>query len=96
MSKQGVPYTSPYLYVTIQASKEMQKLSRALGLDPLSRKKLGIRITKPREVAKPDLGKEVPVPNPKPAIAADVRDALNGRGRPGSRRRQAAPLGTII
>lgn len=40
-SKEGGLYRSPYLDVAIQAAKEMQNLSRALGLDAVSRKKLG-------------------------------------------------------
>jgi P27 family predicted phage terminase small subunit len=42
-SKQGGLYRSPYLDVVNHASKEMQKLAKSLGLDPMSRKKLGIR-----------------------------------------------------
>ena len=45
-SKQGGLYRSPYLDVAIQASNEMQKLSRMLGLNAMSQKKLGIRIPK--------------------------------------------------
>jgi P27 family predicted phage terminase small subunit len=41
-SKQGGLYRSPFLDVVNQASKEMQKLAKSLGLDPMSRKKLGI------------------------------------------------------
>jgi P27 family predicted phage terminase small subunit len=75
-NKHDVVYRNPCLDVVNQASKEMQKLSRALGLDPLSRKRLGIRIAKPREVSKPDPRKEILVPNPRPTTAADVRDRL--------------------
>ena len=75
-SKKGGLYRSPYLDVMIQATKEMQKLSRVLGLDPMSRQKLGIRISKPRGVATHDHNKEHPLPNPKPPTAADVRDML--------------------
>lgn len=42
-SKQGGLYRSPYLDVANHASKDLQKLSRLLGLDAISRKKLGIR-----------------------------------------------------
>jgi P27 family predicted phage terminase small subunit len=74
-SKQGGLYRSPYLDVVIQASKEMQKLSRVLGLDAMSRKKLGIPSIRVRGVAAPD-SKELPLPTPKPPTAADVRDLL--------------------
>jgi P27 family predicted phage terminase small subunit len=74
-SKQGGVYRSPYLDVVIQASKEMQKLSRVLGLDAMSRKRLGIPSIRVRGVAAPD-SKELPLPTPKPATAADVRDLL--------------------
>ena len=47
-SKQGGLYRSPYLDVVNHASKEMQKLTKSLGLDPMSRKKLGIRNIKHR------------------------------------------------
>jgi P27 family predicted phage terminase small subunit len=75
-SKQGGVYRSPYLDVANHASKEMQKLSRMLGFDAMSRKKLGIRSTKPHRVTAPDRSEEIPMPTPKPATAADVRDFL--------------------
>lgn len=53
-SKQGGLYRSPYLDVANHASKEMQKLARTLGLDPLSRKKLGVIRAKSQGVAKRD------------------------------------------
>ena len=72
-------YRSPYLDVVIQASKEMQKLSRVLGLDPISRKKLGVRIPKPHNVAAHDSNQEPLLPNPKPSTAADVRMLLDAQ-----------------
>jgi P27 family predicted phage terminase small subunit len=70
---------SPYLFVADHAAKEMQKLSRMLGLDPVSRKKLGIRIPRPQVVADDDRKKELTLPNPKPATAANIRDLLEAQ-----------------
>jgi P27 family predicted phage terminase small subunit len=53
-SKQGGLYRSPYLDVANHASKEMQKLAKGLGLDPMSRKKLGVTRFKSEGVAKRD------------------------------------------
>jgi P27 family predicted phage terminase small subunit len=61
-SKQGGLYRSPYLDVANHASKEMQKLAKSLGLDPLSRKKLGIPNAQHRRVASRDRSKGPPPP----------------------------------
>jgi P27 family predicted phage terminase small subunit len=42
-NKEGALYRSPYLDMSNHASKELQRLSRMLGLDALSRKKLGFQ-----------------------------------------------------
>ena len=61
-SKQGGLYRSPYLDVANHASKEMQKLARSLGLDPLSRKKLGVVTTKTTGVSSRDRNAGPPPP----------------------------------
>jgi P27 family predicted phage terminase small subunit len=63
-SKQGGLYRSPYLDVVNHASKEMQKLGKSLGLDPLSRKKMGIVNFKPMRVACRDRNKDSFPPPP--------------------------------
>ena len=61
-SKQGGLYRSPYLDVSNHAAKEMQKLARSLGLDAMSRKKLGIRTTRSPRIAVRDRSKGPPPP----------------------------------
>lgn len=67
-SKQGGLYRSPYLDVANQAAKEMQKLAKSLGLDPLSRKKLGVVRNKRQGVARRDRSKSS-LPPPPGAVA---------------------------
>ena len=62
-SKQGGLYRSPYLDVVNHASKEMQKLARLLGLDPLTRKKLGVANTRKSTVAVRDRSIGPPPPD---------------------------------
>jgi len=73
-SKQGGLYRSPYLDVANHASKEMQKLAKSLGLDPMSRKKLGVQRVKRAGVAARDRSKSsLPPPTnipPKTALAS--------------------------
>jgi P27 family predicted phage terminase small subunit len=74
-SKQGGLYRSPYLDVANHASKEMQKLAKSLGLDPLSRKKLGIARIRRSRLQSRDRSQGLPPPTPRPPVQ-------NGDGRP--------------
>ncbi len=70
-SQQGGLYRSPYLDVANHASKEMQKLAKALGLDPMSRKKLGVTRIKSEGVAKRDRTvSSLPPPRQPPSVPA--------------------------
>src|SRR5688572_2948895 len=47
-SKEGGLYRSPYLDVRNHARKELKSLSRMLGLDPASQRKMGVKVVETR------------------------------------------------